>query len=297
MYHLIVNGYNVNAKTEAKLDTVKEVFKIAGKEITVHKTDHAGHAREITAKLTANGEFAHLIAMGGDGTLHEVLNGIQDTANCTLGLIPLGSGNDFAEAANISQNVRTAAETIAFRAPVHIDYIELESGLRSINAVGMGIDVDVLQRAYSGKATGRKKYFKAFLKSLKHYKASTFKASWDGGEEREYTGIIACVGNGRQIGGGIKLFPDAEIDDGYLDLLLVDYLSRFRTLIAFLKLTTGRVNKVKEVTHVKCKSVEITPLNGSAPIQAEGEIYENTPLKAHIVSDRLKFYLPSKLDN
>ena len=46
MYHLIVNGYNVNAKTEAKLDTVKEVFKIAGKEITVHKTDHAGHKSE-----------------------------------------------------------------------------------------------------------------------------------------------------------------------------------------------------------------------------------------------------------
>lgn len=297
MYHVILNGYNYNEKTQAKIDIVKEVFKIAGKEITVHKTDHAGHAREIAAELTANGEFAHLIAMGGDGTLHEVLNGIQDTANCTLGLIPLGSGNDFADAAKITQNVRNAAETIAFRAPVHIDYIELESGLRSINAVGMGIDVDVLQRAYSGKATGRKKYFKAFLKSLKHYKASTFTASWDGGDEREYTGIIACVGNGRQIGGGIKLFPDAEIDDGYLDLLLVDYLSRFRTLIAFLKLTTGKVNKVKEVTHVKCKSVEITPLNGSAPIQAEGEIYENTPLKAHIVSDRLKFYLPSKLDN
>ena len=297
MYHLILNGYNVNEKTEAKICTVKEVFKIAGKEITVHKTDHAGHAKEIAAALTENGEFAHLIAMGGDGTLHEVLNGIHDTANCTLGLIPLGSGNDFAETVKITQNVRNAAETIAFRAPVCIDYIELESGLRSINAVGMGIDVDVLQRAYSGKATGKKKYFKAFLKSLKYYKASTFKASWDDGEEREYTGIIACLGNGRQIGGGIKLFPDAEIDDGYIDLLVVDYLSRFRTLIAFLKLNAGKVNKVKEVTHVKCKSVNITPLNGSAPIQAEGEIYENVPLKARIVSNKLKFYLPSKFNN
>ncbi len=296
MYHVILNGNNTDEKTEARVKTVKEVFKIAGKEITIHKTDHAGHARKIAAELTGNGEFAHLIAMGGDGTLHEVLNGIHDTENCTLGLIPLGSGNDFAETAGISCDVRTAAETIAFRAPVCIDYIELESGLRSINAVGMGIDVDVLQRAYSGKATGKNKYFKAFLKSLKHYKASTFKASWDGGEEKEYTGIIACLGNGRQIGGGIKLFPDAEIDDGYIDLLLVDYLSRFKTLIAFIKLTCGKVNKVKEVTHVKCKDVCITPLNGTAPIQAEGEIYENVPLKAHIVSNKLKFYLPSKFD-
>ncbi|MCM1546497.1 MAG: diacylglycerol kinase family lipid kinase [Clostridiales bacterium] len=297
MYHVILNGNNINEKTEAKIETVRKVFRTAGKDIEVHSTAHAGHAKNIATELTANGEFAHLIAMGGDGTLHEVLNGISDAENCTLGLIPLGSGNDFAETAGISHDVKTAAETIAFRAPTFIDYIELDSGLRSINAVGMGIDVDVLQRAYAGKARGKSKYFKAFLKSLKYYKASTFKASWDGGDEREYTGIIACLGNGRQIGGGIKLFPDAEIDDGYMDLLVVDYLSKFRTLVAFLKLNSGKVNKVKEVTHVKCKSARITPINGGAPIQAEGEIYENVPLNARIVSNKLKFYLPSKIDN
>lgn len=295
MYHVILNGSHTNEKTAAKIETVRQVFITAGKEIEVHSTSHAGHAKEIAAELTKDGKFAHLIAMGGDGTLHEVLNGISDVENCTLGLIPLGSGNDFAAAALISRDVKTAAETIAFRAPTFIDFIELSSGLRSINAVGMGIDVDVLQRAYAGKAKGKNKYFKAFLKSLKYYKASPFKASWDGGDEREYTGIVACIGNGRQIGGGIKLFPEAEIDDGYLDLLLVDYLSRFRTLLAFIKLTSGRVNKVKEVTHVRCKSARITPLNGSAPIQAEGEIYENVPLEAHIVSDKLKFYLPSRV--
>ncbi len=294
MYHIILNGHNTDGKTAAKIETVKSVFEAAGKEITVHSTTHAGHAKEIAAELTADGGFADIIAMGGDGTLHEVLNGIANPANCTLGLIPLGTGNDFAETAKLSHDVKTAAELIAFGGPTPIDYIELDGGLRSINAVGMGIDVDVLQRAYAGKAKGKNKYFKAFLKSLKYYKASTFKASWDGGEEREYTGIIACLGNGRQIGGGILLFPDAQIDDGFIDLIVVDYLSKFRTLIAFMKLNSGKVNKVKEVTHVKCKSVRITPVNGSAPIQAEGEIYENTPLSAHIVAGQLKFYLPSK---
>lgn len=297
MYHVILNGNNIDEKTETKIETVKHVFEIAGKQITVHRTDHPGHAKEIAQSLTADGEFAHLVAMGGDGTLHEVLNGIYDTENCTLGLIPLGSGNDFATVASIPLDVKAAAEIIAFRAPVHIDYIELESGLRSINAVGTGIDVDVLQRAYSGKKQGKGKYLSAFLKSLKHYKAVPVTASWDDGEEKEFTGMIACVGNGRQIGGGIKLFPEAEIDDGYLDLLLVDYISRFKTLFAFIKLTAGKVNKVKEVTHVKCKSVKIIPKSGSALIQAEGEIYENVPLIAHIVSQKLKFYLPSKLDN
>lgn len=294
MIHIILKGNDPDAKTATKIETVKKVFQSAGKEITLHPTTHAGHAREIAEELTADGGRVDLVAMGGDGTLHEVLNGIKNTEACTLGLIPLGSGNDFAETAKIPRDVKAAAEIIALNEPRAIDYIELESGLRSINAVGMGIDVDVLQRAYAGKAKGKNKYFKAFLKSLRYYKASTFKASWDGGEEREYTGIIACLGNGRQIGGGILLFPDAQIDDGYIDLLLVDYLSRFRTLIAFMKLNAGRVNKVKEVTHVKCKSVRITPVSGSAPIQAEGEIYENVPLSANIVVGKLKFYLPVK---
>ena len=292
MYHVIINGHNIDERSKPKLGIVKRVFKAAGKEIEYHITDRPGHGKEIVEKLTANGAFAHLIAMGGDGTLHEVLNGIADVNNCTLGLIPFGSGNDFADFARIPLDVKSAAENIAFLSPTPIDFIETESGLRSINAIGMGIDVDVLQRAYSGKKTGKKKYFSAFLKSLRLYRASTFEASWDGGEARKYTGIIACLGNGRQIGGGIKLFPDADLTDGYMDLLVVDYLSRFRTLIAFIKLTMGKVNSVKEVTHVKCKSAKITPLDGDAPIQAEGEIYNGIALHAHIVAGQLKFYLP-----
>ncbi len=292
MYHLIVNGAGSESKLSAQLGTVIDVFERAGKELTVHKTEYAGHAKDIAASLTAGGQFAHLISMGGDGTLHEVLNGIEDVGQCTLGLIPVGTGNDFAESVGISYDVRYAAETIAFRAPSLIDYIQLDNGLRSINAVGAGIDVDVLKRAYSGKKQGRKKYFSAFLKSLRLYKSTPFKVSWDGGEERQYDGLIACLGNGRQIGGGIKLFPEARVDDGYMDLLVVDYLSKFRTLLAFIKLISGKVDKVKEVTYVKCKKASIIPVAGESPIQAEGEIYDGVPLSATLISGKLKFYLP-----
>lgn len=292
MYHVIFNGNINDEKIEQQLKIVKEVFENAGKELEIHRTEHAGHAREIAASLTANGNFAHLIAMGGDGTLHEVLNGIEDIEQCTLGLIPFGSGNDFAVAAGIPKDVKYAAETIAFRAPTCIDFIQLDSGLRSINAVGTGIDVDVLKRAYARSKDGEHKYFSAFLSSLRHYKSTTCKVSWDGGEEREYTGLIACLGNGKQIGGGIKLFPEANLTDGYMDLLVVDYLSRFKTALAFIKLMLGKVNKIKEVTHVKCKSATLIPVDGEATIQAEGELYDNVPIKAQLVSGKLKFYLP-----
>lgn len=292
MYHILINGQKTDERTEEKLKTVMSVFAVAGKELTVHRTQRPGHATEIVRELTSDGKFAHLIAMGGDGTLHEVLNGIADTENCTLGLIPIGTGNDFATATGIPFGVKEAAENIVFRAPVAIDYIELDSGLRSINAVGMGIDVDVLKHVYDNNMTGKNKYLKAFIKCLRTYRSIKVKASWDGGEEKIYDGMIACLGNGRQIGGGIMLFPDAKIDDGYMDLIVLNYLSRFKTLLAFIKLTAGKVNKIKDVTHVRCKTASLIPVDGDTAIQAEGEIYENHSLKARIVTGKLKFYLP-----
>lgn len=294
MFHLILNCSNSDAKLEKQLETVKETFAQAGKELEIHRTEHPRHAKEIAAELTAYGQRANLIAMGGDGTLHEVLNGIEDIKKCTLGLIPIGSGNDFAQAAGISLNPAVAAATIAFRAPSCVDYIQLENGLRSINAIGMGMDVYVTQRAIdkAAKKNGRKNYFSAFLKSLKSYECTKMKISWDDGEEKEFFGLVACVGNGVQFGGGIKLFPQAKINDGYLDLVIIDYISKLRTIGAFIKLVTGKIHKVREVTYVKCKKVRITPESGVAPVQAEGEIYDDVPLVAQIVTDKLKFYLP-----
>ena len=290
MYHLIINA---SKQTAEKLEIIKKVFENAGKQITVHETLRRGHATEIARELTSGGENVNLVAVGGDGTLHEVLSGIADVSKCTLGLIPFGSGNDFAQTAHIPLDVKEAAQIIAHYSPTKIDFIELANGLRSINAVGMGIDVDVLKRAYNGKKTGKNKYFSAFIKSLMHYKAGAYKVVYDGKEE-EHRGIICCLGNGRQIGGGILLFPEADIKDGYIDLVMVDCLTKFRTLIAFAKLNAGKVNKVKEVTHVLCKQVKVTPLGDtSSTIQAEGELYDDVALDAHIVEGQLSFYLPN----
>lgn len=290
MYHLIVKSKQDDKKAEGKIKAVSDIFERAGKELKVHLTAHAGHAKEIAASLTQGGQFAHLIAMGGDGTLHEVLNGIEDVEQCTLGLIPYGTGNDFAATVKIPQEVTAAAEIIAFRAPQTIDYIELSDGLRSINAVGAGIDVDVLKRR---NATG-KSYFKAFKESLFRFKGVNCKISVDGGEPIEQNCLIACLGNGKQFGSGIKLFPDAEVDDGYMNLFFIKCLSRFKTFVAFARLMAGKANKIKEATNVLCKSASVVYTDGDTPIQAEGEIYENRLLNAKVISNRLKFYLPQK---
>lgn len=291
MLHLIVNRHNLNRKNLKKINQATDVFDRADKKYQFHYTDHPGHAREIAEEICKTDKNAEIIALGGDGTLHEIINGLDDPSKHSLGLIPMGTGNDFAAAARIPQNPKLAAEIIAFLPPKKIDYIQLSSGLRSINAVGMGIDVDVLKRAAKGKNRRKSKYLHALIVSLCKFRSIRYKVIYDGVEEEKY-GLIAAVGNGRQIGGGIKLFPEADISDGLLDIVVVDYISKPAMISAFIKLMRGKVNKIKCVTAVKTKAVEIIPDTENFTIQAEGELYENVPISAHIAEGGLNFFLP-----
>ena len=289
MHYIIVNELHLKGKTLKYLDTVQAVFKRAGIEYEVLKTTYRGHAKDMAKSITQ--ESGHtIVSMGGDGTLHEILNGFENFENNALGVIPFGTGNDFAKAAGIPKDVRKAAEIIAFRAPSNIDYIQLSGGLRSLNAVGMGLDVAVLEKAYSGKKCGRSKYMQALISCLFKFKSLDFTVEYDGKTE-QHTGFIAALGNGKQIGGGIKLFPAAEISDGYLDLIIVDYISRSKLLGALLKLMRGKVNNIKEATVARVKSAKIIVDKPNFAIQAEGELYRNIPIEAEIISGKLKFYL------
>lgn len=118
MYHIIVNSTRLKGKNSGDLDIVKDVFDRAGKQYEIHYTEYAGHAAKIAAQLTADEQKVRIIAMGGDGTLHEVLNGIKDPSKCKLGVIPIGSGNDFAAAIGLPENnVKYAARSLPSALP------------------------------------------------------------------------------------------------------------------------------------------------------------------------------------
>lgn len=287
MFHLIVSENNLKKKGK-KVEKVISSFNSAGAEYALHVTGSRDELKEIIRNLTSD-EGNAIIVLGGDGTLHDTLNAFVDFEKNSLGIIPLGTGNDFAAAAKIPTDTKKATELILNGTPSHIDYIEFDGGLRSLNAFGMGIDVDVLKRTYSKNSVKRSKYLKAFIVCLAKFKSHNFTIRYNGVEERHF-GMIAAVGNGRQFGGGIKLFPEAKIDDGYLDLFMVDFVSKARILGAFIKLMRGKVNRVKQVKAVRVKEVEIVPDSENYTLQADGELYDNIPIRAKIVENKLKFF-------
>ena len=290
MYYIIANKLHLDGKNAAKADIVKAVFGRAGIEHKLLLTDHAGHATDYAREITSDGNENTIIAMGGDGTMHEILNGFVDFGKNSLGLIPFGTGNDFATAAGIPVDIKEAAEIIAFRDPSHIDFIQLSSGLRSLNSVGMGIDTEVLKRVYSGGKSGKSKYFRSLLATVFNFKGFPITVEYNGESEKHFA-LIAALGNGNELGGGIKLFPEAKINDGYMDLIIVDYISRPKLMAALLKLQRGKVNSIKEAKAVRVKKAKFSVDEENFTIQAEGELYENVPIDAEIVSDKLKFYL------
>ncbi len=285
MYHIISNPTAGKRGNKRCLDLAIGVFKENGAAFEIHETTYAGEAREIANRLTAVGE-KEIIVVGGDGTLHEVLNGLRNPAECKLGLIPAGTGNDFADAANIPRDAQEAARLILKGDTRATDYLELD-GVRCMNIGGMGIDVDILERCRKGKMKGRLKYLMSLLRSVLSYKG--WKVSYEkDGERQEDLVLVAAACNGIQFGGGLKICPEADIEDGKMDVVVVEHIKGiFKLAKALVTLLKGKILEYPLTKHFLCEKIQI-----DAPpctIQLDGELYKDLRFDVKVGSG-LRFY-------
>ena len=286
MYHIILNPVSGKKKALKNLQTVERLFSSRGVAYEVHTTCAIYDAEKIARQLTEQG-VTELIVLGGDGTLHEVLNGLVDPAVCTLGLIPSGTGNDFAEKLGISLDAEKATLAILDGVAKPVDYLEV-GGVRSMNVAGMGIDVDVLERCQRGKMKGKLKYLFSLVRSLFTYKGYSVEIETEGRTEQKEV-LIAAVCNGSQFGGGISICPTAEINDGKMDVVIVDCIGGAGKIIkAFIKLMKGKILEYPLTTHFCCDRVRFIPKN-PCTVQLDGELYPNLNFEAKVCQG-LKFF-------
>ena len=288
MYHIILNPAAGKAKrTQKNLQIVEEKLKACGLEYTVHSTEEFGGARATAKKVTEEGG-RKLIVFGGDGTLHDILNGLQDPSVCELGLIPSGTGNDFAECIGAPLDAAAAIDKIIGAEAKPVDYLEV-GGERCMNVAGIGMDVDVLERCLRGKRKGKMKYFYSLLRSLFAFKGYDFTMECEGKTVEVKSGLIAAVCNGTQFGGGIRICPDAKVDDGKLNVVIVDNIKKKTSIIkAFLKLMKGKIAEYPTTTHFLCDSVRFVPKN-PCTVQLDGELYPELEYTV-TVKTGLKFF-------
>lgn len=318
MYYIIANPKAGKRNGKRNLEKVKRFFDERGAKYLVYETTRSGEATEIAAKLTAStkrvleeaaladggtaaendatfaacgadkarASFTDIVIVGGDGTVHEVLNGIADVSSCRLGLIPSGTGNDFAEAANIPVKAEAAARLILDGEAKETNFLTV-GGVRCMNVGGLGMDVDVLVRCKKGRVKGKLKYFISLLQSMFAFKG--YRIVIESGERREeHKALIAVACNGTQIGGGIRICPAAVIDDGKLDVMAVECMGKMQIVKAFFYLMKGKVLDYPSAEHFLCERVKIIPAS-PCTVQLDGELYDGLEFDAKVESG-LKIY-------
>ena len=232
MFHFIINPKAGKGKSLKALEYAKQKFSEKQVPFTVHFTSHPRHATEIAHQLTESGE-TDIVAIGGDGTLSEVLNGLVDPQKVRLGLIPAGTGNDFASNAGIAKRYQEATDQLLTETAKPTDYMQMERGVRGINVIGTGLDVDVLKNCEKAKIfRGKIQYVLSLIKTVITFRFFDF-ARTISGKTDVHSAMIACVGNGKNFGGGIPICPGAVIDDGQMDCVVVEKIKKITIPSAF----------------------------------------------------------------
>lgn len=287
MYDIIVNPLGGKGKSLKALKAAEKIFAERGVEYTVHNTEYAGHATELARELSRKPE-AKILVFGGDGSFNEVLNGIENFENVTLGIVPCGTGNDFVRASGHPTKIKEAIDLILKDNVGYIDYIDVGSR-RCLNVAGAGMDVDVLLRYAAMKAfRGKLKYYASLIDTLIHVKWHKLRLTIDG-KTMDKSVFMIGVGNGTCIGGGMPICPDAKVDDGLLSVVIVNEMKKSRIPVELLGFLSGKHVK-KDYTEVySAKEVTVEVLD-DGKIELDGEVIDDKILECKVVHNVLKVY-------
>ena len=241
-------------------------------------TDGPGQATAL-AKSAVDQGYELVIAAGGDGTVHEIVNGLvqEDTSPLPLGIIPWGSGNDYAFGLNLAEDPAEAYRRIFDGSQRTVDLARLADDRGrselAMNGVGIGFDATVsIQTRTITRVHGFAMYMLAVLRTIAlYYQTPRLKIRFDD-QMVEQRMLMLSVGIGPRIGGGFLLTPDAIFHDGLLDSCAVNPIGRLTMMRLLPKAMTGQHITSKHVVMRRSHSIEINS-NMALPIHADGEIF------------------------
>lgn len=285
---LIANPAARHGETEQLIPVVEQL--LAAVPHDTRRTEHMGHAAEIAAQAAG---YDTIVAVGGDGTVHEVLNGIMTMPAETrpaLGLIPTGSGNDTRRTLGISSDVSRAVLELTSGEAKAFD-IGVVNGIYFNNSFAAGLDAKVTAKAVEYKLTKRRSGLWLYLTALMHVllhdlNAFAMRISFDGAEPVTIDTLILAATLGRTYGGGFFITPEADPTDGLFDVCMIDPLGLAEALLRLPFVVTGKHTRMKPV-HMSRHRTLVVECDSPLPAQVDGEVlsekcYEVSILPAEI---------------
>lgn len=283
--------YNPGAgrgRAREKIDHVLGNFRDLGATVEVATSVSPEHLTELAREASRNGG-ARVVVCGGDGSLNLTLREL-DLGNATVGIVPLGSGDDFAQALGIPRETRAACEVV-LRGRVREVDIAVVNGRRFAGVAGLGFDSQVARVANGvRRLRGSLVYLYSIFRVLPRFKPHRVMVEIDG-ERREEDLMFVVVGNSPRYGGGIHIAPAAVLDDGKLDMMIVRRSSILNLLTTLPMAYRGTHVKRPYVITERGTSFRFESAE-SLEIFADGECVGETPATIGLASQRLKILVP-----
>ena len=266
-YAIIVNPVAGRGRTSKRLPLLKSITDEADAVFDYYVTSGPGDATLIADRVVHR--YDAVVAYGGDGTANEVMNGLIGSS-IPFGIIPDGTGNDFARSLNVSRNLKHAIQVLLDYKVRSIDLGVIGDRV-FLNGVGVGFDgyVNYNSRKVT-KLKGTIAYVYAIVLSLLTWRSIPVTVKIDGKDIYDLKAFLIAIGNGWSIAGGLKLTPTAIIDDSIFDICQIDNISMHKALYNLMRLVKGTHENIKEVSMRRARNVVINskyPL----PVHFDGE--------------------------
>ncbi|WP_294349013.1 diacylglycerol kinase family protein [uncultured Clostridium sp.] len=288
-YLFIINPSAGKGKPLNYIEKIKKLF--AGEEYYIELTKRKGHATEIVREYSVKEKYI-IYAIGGDGTINEVVNGIIGTTSLLV-IIPAGSGNDFIRSIYPNYKNREFLKKYNEEEINYVDVVKINN-THFINIASVGLDAEVV---YNATRLKKSKYIKGDLSYILSLIKTTFKRKTiniivkiDKKEVWNGEILLICMANGKYYGGGVKIMPVAKINDEKIDVCIIKNISIFEIIKIVPSLIKSTHLKEKAITtykgcEISIKSTELLRVN------IDGEIVEEKELNAKIIPKAIKLLI------
>lgn len=298
IWYVILNPTSGNGKSIKNIDKLKNLFLKYDIAVKIVKSEYSKHEKTLTQNAIKNG-FYKIISVGGDGTLHHIINGVMtqskiEYSKITIGVIPLGTGNDWVKTYNIPSNIELAIQLIKYEKYIYQDIgkiklIQSNKYFYFNNIAGVGFDGYVVNKINSIKQLGAMVYLIGGIMSFINYKQSNL-SIWLDNNKKESKIFMINIGLCKYSGGGLRLTDYDHHKEGFFDVTVIKEIKLIKVLLNIKKLFNGNLRKLKEATLSNNKVIIIKNKDTHIPyIQADGEIIGKGNSEFSIVNNAIKF--------
>ena len=300
---VVVNPKSRAGATRRRFARVEALLRDVLGEIEIEWTRGPRDAVRIAREGVRAG-VERIVVAGGDGTTSEVVQGILGAGlgdYCSIGLLPFGTGGDFARSFGPRRTLEESVRALASRESRSVDAGRVsflasdapQPVLHYVNSASAGISgltVELVNRAPK-QLGGRVSFFLGTLRAIARYAFPPVRVTVDGKELHEGPLTLATACNGAFFGGGMQVAPGARIDDGLLDVVLIPAYTRGRLVTHLPRMYAGRHLEEEGVHHVRGGVVELVPVNDDEVwIELDGEPVGTLPVRIEVVPGALRFF-------